>query len=91
MGWRYRKSVTLFPGVRVNFGLRSSSISIGGRGFRTTYSSTGRVTHSVGIPGTGLSYVTSSSNSSRIQQRRNQPVSASAAPSRTLGTPTYQV
>ena len=91
MGWRYRKSVTLFPGVRVNFGLRSSSISFGGRGFRTTYSSTGRVTHSVGIPGTGLSYVTSSSNSSRIQQRRNQPVSASAAPSRTLGTPTYQV
>ena len=62
MGWRFRKSIKILPGVRVNFGLRSSSISFGGKGFRTTYSSTGRVTRSVGIPGTGLSYVTTSGN-----------------------------
>lgn len=60
MGWRYRKSVTLFPGVRVNFGMKSASLSLGGKGFRTTYSTTGRVTKSFGIPGTGLSYVTTS-------------------------------
>lgn len=59
MGWRYRKSVTLLPGVRVNFGMKSASLSLGGKGFRTTYSTTGRVTKSFGIPGTGLSYVTS--------------------------------
>lgn len=58
MGLRFRKSIKILPGVRVNFGLKSTSISLGGRGFRTTYSSTGRVTRSVGIPGTGLSYVT---------------------------------
>ena len=77
MGWRYRKSMTIMPGVRVNFGLHSSSISFGGRGFRTTYSSTGRVTRTVGIPGTGLSYV-STSNSGRRQN--NGPFRTTAMP-----------
>lgn len=63
MGLRFRKSIKILPGVRVNYGLHSTSLSIGGNGFRTTYSSTGRVTRSVGIPGTGLSYVTSSGGS----------------------------
>ena len=63
MGLRFRKSIKILPGVRVNYGLHSTSLSIGGKGFRTTYSSTGRVTRSVGIPGTGISYVTSSGGS----------------------------
>ena len=63
MGWRYRKSISLMPGVRMNFGMHSTSVSVGGSGFHTTFSSTGRVTRSVGIPGTGLSYVTSSTTS----------------------------
>jgi len=63
MGLRFRKSIKILPGVRINYGLHSTSLSIGGKGFRTTYSSTGRVTRSVGIPGTGLSYVTSSGGS----------------------------
>ena len=75
MGWRYRKSVTILPGVKVNFGLHSTSLSLGGQGFRTTYSSTGRVTRSVGIPGTGLSYVTTSSRGSRNSTPR-RPASA---------------
>lgn len=88
MGWRYRKSVTILPGVRVNFGLRSSSISFGGKGFRTTYSSTGRVTRSIGIPGTGLSYVSSSSNSQRqTQHRQHRDTGPSDARSRNLEVP----
>ena len=71
MGWRFRKSVTLLPGVRVNFGLHSTSLSLGGKGFRTTYSSTGRVTRSVGIPGTGLSYVSSSNSRRNRSSNRN--------------------
>lgn len=78
MGLRFRKSITIAPGVRINYGLHSSSISFGGKGFRTTYSSTGRVTRSVGIPGTGLSYVTSSGGSRSTgsrpsRNRRNNP------------------
>jgi Flp pilus assembly protein TadB len=57
MGTRFRKSVKLAPGVRVNFGKKSSSISFGGKGARYTVSTTGRKTSTVGVPGTGLSYV----------------------------------
>lgn len=49
----------------MNFGLRGPSISVGGKGFRTTFGSNGRVTRSIGIPGTGLSYVTTSGGRSR--------------------------
>lgn len=56
MGFRFRKSVKIAPGVRLNFGNKSSSVSFGGKGFRHTISTSGRRTTSVGIPGTGLSY-----------------------------------
>ena len=59
MGLRFRKSIQLIPGVRLNIGTTGVSISTGVRGFRKTFHSSGRVTTSVGIPGTGLSYVTS--------------------------------
>ena len=57
MGFRFRKSIKIAPGVRVNIGKKSTSISFGGKGARYTVSSTGRKTASMGIPGTGLSYV----------------------------------
>ncbi len=59
MGLRFRKTVTLCKGVRLNFGLHGVSVTTGTKGFRNTYNfGTGRTTTSVGIPGTGLSYVT---------------------------------
>jgi len=58
MGLRFRKSIKLLPGVRLNVGLKSASISLGGRGVTYNLGSKGsRVT--VGIPGSGLSYSTS--------------------------------
>lgn len=57
MGFRFRRSVKIAPGVRLNFSKKSTSVSFGGKGARYTVSSTGRQTASVGIPGTGLSYV----------------------------------
>ena len=77
MGWRFRKSIKILPGVRINIGQDSTSISVGGSGFHRTYSSTGRVTTSVGIPGTGLYYTTSTnennttSRNKRATQLRN--------------------
>lgn len=65
MGLRFRKSVKIAPGVKVNFGKKSSSVTIGPKGAHYTVSSTGRRTKSVGIPGTGLSYTTSSGGKSR--------------------------
>jgi uncharacterized protein DUF4236 len=52
MGWSFRKSIKIAPGVRVNLSKSGISTSIGGRGF--TYNTRGRVTAS--IPGTGVRY-----------------------------------
>jgi len=55
MGWRFRRSIKLMPGVRVNLGSTRASLSVGPRGFTYNIGSRGsRVT--VGIPGTGVSY-----------------------------------
>ena len=70
MGWRFRKSFKLLPGVRLNLGAKSASISIGGMGFHKTISTTGRVTNSFGIPGTGLYYTESSTSGSRSRNTR---------------------
>lgn len=69
MGFRFRKSVKIAPGVRLNFGKKSTSVTFGGKGARYTVSSTGRRTKSVSIPGTGLSY----SESTSAKKTRSNP------------------
>jgi hypothetical protein len=55
MGWRFRRTKTLVPGVRVNIGKRALSLRFGLRGLGYTIGTAGqRIT--AGIPGTGLSY-----------------------------------
>ena len=66
--FRFRRSVKLFPGVRWNFGKKSSSLSIGGRGAHYTVGTSGSRT-TVGIPGTGLSYTDIQSSHSRVSER----------------------
>ena len=56
MGLRFRKSVKIAPGVKLNLNKKSTSISFGTRGAHYTTNSAGRSTASVGLPGTGLSY-----------------------------------
>lgn len=55
MGFRFRRSLTILPGIRLNFGKRGVSTSIGVRGAHVTLGKTGTRT-TVGIPGSGLSY-----------------------------------
>ncbi|MGF6976541.1 hypothetical protein QFZ94_004991 [Paraburkholderia sp. JPY465] len=52
MGWSFRKSIKVAPGIRINLSKSGVSTSIGGRGF--TYNTRGRVTAS--IPGTGIRF-----------------------------------
>lgn len=56
MGWNFRKSFKIAPGVRVNVSKRGiSGFTFGKRG--ASVSTSKRGTHAnVGIPGTGLSY-----------------------------------
>lgn len=56
MGFRFRKSVKILPGVKINFNAKSASVTFGGKGAHHTISSTGKRTTSIGIPGTGISY-----------------------------------
>ena len=55
MGFRFRKSIKLFPGVRINLSKSGISTSIGRPGATINISERGTRT-TVGIPGTGLSY-----------------------------------
>jgi Protein of unknown function (DUF4236) len=63
MGFRFRKSIKIVPGIRLNVGKRGiNSLSVGGRGVTTNIGRRG--THTTySIPGTGISYRTGSRQS----------------------------
>lgn len=60
---RRRRSIKILPGVRVNLNSKSTSVSFGGKYSRTTISSTGKTTRSRRIPGTHLTYVSTTGSS----------------------------
>ena len=55
MGFRFRKSIKIAPGLKVNLGLKGVSLSIGGKGTTVNVGKNG-VRGTLGIPGTGISY-----------------------------------
>lgn len=56
MGFNFRKSFKIAPGVRLNVGKKGiSSVSVGGKGARVSLGKKGTRT-TVSAPGTGLSY-----------------------------------
>lgn len=96
MGLRFRKSVSLFPGVRLNFSKSGMSVSSGVPGFRKTINTKGQVTTTVGIPGTGLYYVDTkkigSNQSSRSRNTWGQhPVAAQQQPTASYAPPIQAV
>lgn len=71
MGFRFRKSVKIAPGVKVNFGKKGASVTVGNKYARTTVGK-GRRTNSVSIPGTGVSYVKQTSTNKKVNTVSNQ-------------------
>lgn len=57
MGLRYRKSINLGGGFRVNLSKNGIGYSWGVKGYRITKTADGRVRRTASIPGTGISYV----------------------------------
>jgi hypothetical protein len=55
-GVRFRKSMKVLPGVRVNVSKTGVSTSLGGRGASVNLGTQGTRSFTLGIPGTGLSY-----------------------------------
>lgn len=56
MGFRFRKSFKIAPGVKFNLNKKSHSFTFGGKGMHYTVNSDGKRTKSFGIPGSGLYY-----------------------------------
>lgn len=56
MPFRFRRTIKIAPGIRLNFNKKSASVRFGVRGAGITVSSTGKTTRTVGLPGTGLSW-----------------------------------
>ena len=79
MGLRFRKSFKVAPGVRVNVGKKSVGISAGVKGYRKSINSSGRVTTSIGVPGTGVSYVKTENLKSKKKKAASSRVSSTAA------------
>lgn len=80
MAFRFRNSIKIAPGVRVNLGKKGGSVSVGGRGGSVNFGSRG-VYSNVGIPGTGLNYRSkigdhSSSQRKSIQSKSSSPQGA---------------
>ena len=59
MGFRFQKRVKILPGVSLNFSKSGVSTSLGPTGAKVTIGH-GKVRETVGIPGTGISYTSSS-------------------------------
>jgi len=57
VGFRFRKSFKLLPGIRLTLSRRGGSASAGPRGARVSISSSGRVTRTLSLPGTGIAHV----------------------------------
>ncbi|MCQ2531578.1 MAG: DUF4236 domain-containing protein [Saccharofermentans sp.] len=56
MGLNFRKSISIFPGVRLNLSKSGVSTSFGVKGMRQSISTTGKAVTTLGIPGTGVYY-----------------------------------
>jgi tetratricopeptide (TPR) repeat protein len=74
VGFGFSKSIKLAPGVRMTFSKSGVGYSVGSRGYRVTKTASGRVTRTVGIPGTGLSHTKT------VAGGRARPARRSAAP-----------
>jgi len=75
MGLRFQKRITLFKGLTLNLSKTGASISVGARGARLNIHGD-KVTGSLGIPGTGLSYrqrLDNLSNTEKTEQVHQAP------------------
>lgn len=87
MGLRFRKSVKIAPGVRLNISKKSVGISAGVKGYRKSINSSGMVTTSIGAPGTGVSYVKTENLKSKKKKAVSSRVSSTAAASSSASSP----
>ncbi len=79
MGWRFRKSFKVFPGVRLNIGKKGITSATFGKGWFSTNVSKRGVYQNFNVPGTGISY-RSKVETANSHYGEMQTVSASTFP-----------
>lgn len=70
MGFRFRKSIKLGP-ARITLSKSGVGYSIGGPGARITKKANGNTMTTIGIPGTGIGYITETS-AKKSNKKRNK-------------------
>ncbi|WP_312664456.1 DUF4236 domain-containing protein, partial [Pantoea sp. CTOTU49201] len=70
MGFRFRKSISIIPGVRMNLSSSGASMSVGPRGASVSFGKRGTFAN-LGLPGSGLSYRTRLVRASAASRKRN--------------------
>lgn len=84
MGLRYKKSIKIAPGVKINLNKKSTSVTIGGKGYHKTFNSNGQTTTSVNLPVKGLSYT---SKKGKTSSKYKNTVAPAVRPVATKATP----
>lgn len=75
MGFRFRRSINLGGGFKINLSKSGIGYSWGTKGYRISRTARGTTRRTYSIPGTGISYVDESGSRNRnrnLSQRRNQ-------------------
>ena len=71
MGLRYRKSINLGGGFRINLSKSGIGYSWGVKGYRVTKTANGNIRETYSIPGTGISYVEEQNRNKRNSVNSN--------------------
>jgi hypothetical protein len=79
MGFRFRRSIKILPGIRLNFSRSGVSTSVGVRGAHVTVGH-GKVRETVGLPGTGISYTHVEGTHAEPRSKAQQPTVPEALP-----------
>ena len=80
MGFRFRKSINLGGGFKVNLSKSGVGYSWGTKGARITKTAKGTKRTTLSIPGTGISYVSETSGKKHTQNRGTQTQSSQIKP-----------
>ena len=68
MGFRFRKSINLGKGFRINLSKSGIGYSVGGKGFRLTKKANGGYRETYSLHGTGLSWIKEHGKSKKNNQ-----------------------
>lgn len=71
MGFRFRKTIKILPGVKINVSKSGVSTSIGGPGATVNLKRGRKTKTTIGVPGTGLSHTSYSGASDNDAEKTN--------------------